>query len=60
MFISVFSLFQMKNIFFFISIEQRLSTTYSFQKELEDPIGEVGKEHEGEACEKTKRSTKLG
>ena len=55
MFISVFSLFQTKNNFF-LSIEQRLS----FQEELEDPICEVGKEHEGEAAEKTKRSTKLG
>ena len=55
----MFSLFQMKN-HLFLSIEQRLSTTYSFQEELVDPIGEIGKEHEGEASEKTKRSTKLG
>ena len=55
MFIYVFSLFQMKNNFF-LSIEQRLS----FQEELEDPIGEFGAEHEGEAGEKAKRSTKLG
>ena len=55
MFIYVFSLFQMKNNFF-LSIEQRLS----FQEELEDPIGEISKEHEGEASEKTKSSTKLG
>ena len=40
-------------IILFLSIEQRLSTTYSFQEELEDPIGKIGKKHEGEAGEKT-------
>ena len=56
---NLFSFFQMKNNFFLL-IKQRLPTTNSFQEELEDPICEIGKEHEGEASEKTKRSTKLG
>ena len=42
------------------SFENGISIAEPFHKELDNPIREVGKEHERESGEKSKSATKLG